>query len=325
MKPGSVSVRRIRSYAGLLMCCLLVVWVERTEPAGPGYLVTRLAEIFVPDRAALREVCAQDAFSQAALERALGGRVSDGGLGRFTQELEALRDRLAARREFLLIGRLADSAELSSMAAIQVLVPRVENPNAYPSRERNTVVMTSGLLRSDVLTTLGSVLPLCAVWHPGVAPKSKTGFELTTSYFDDIVELVLGFQLMHEVAHIILGHDGKNQLCEEKDADRFAFEYLYAAGNRVLRSPKGYVPAEGIWPSGARQWFDIKTHPPRDEREESILRSRVFMQIKTGSWQQDKLSIPGAIVGTRIYDSDLYAANWGLEILLQGRGTRCRG
>ena len=36
----------------------------------------------------------------------------------------------------------------------------------------------------------------------------------------------------------------------------------------------------------------IRTHSPTREREESILRSRVFLQIKTGSWQQDKLEIP---------------------------------
>jgi hypothetical protein len=215
---------------------------------------------------------------------------------------------------------------LASMKTIRVDVSPATEIAAEADPERRSIVMTTGLMLYDFVETLGTPAALCTAAFPSRYPvigaKPVSAEELNT--VSAKLHFVVRFQLLHEIGHVLLGHTGENQPCEELEADRFAVDYLHSVGDVLFLFPKPNLPLNSVWPGPATpQEPLLRTHPDRRIREDRVETSMAFRAIAFQSLvPRSRLDIPGAIIGTTMMDADRYQALDGLERALR-RGTSC--
>lgn len=313
-----------------VLALLSIVLTHSTAAADrPTPLSIRLADLFVRDTNAVHTACIEHPYDDAALATILRPDISAHRAQDLAKEIAQIRDRLAKAQSTLLFSTLQTSDQLARLGKLAVIIDTSDIPDAHPDSAANAITITTGLLRDDLLTALGAPLPLCGAHFPErYRQLRKNEFDAAAiREIDTVIEFIISFQFLHEVGHVLLSHAGEHQRCEEADADRFAYDYLYATLNPVMRDPWRFstLTIELTWPRGAHDWTDISTHPTLHEREDSIFYSRMLrlMQARS-SWERDKLSALGAFSHDTLLDQDLYAANWELEELLNRGAARCR-
>jgi len=294
----------------------------------PTPLSIRLADLFVRDTSAVHTACIGHPYDDAALANILRPDISVASAQDLAKEIAQIRDHLAQAQSTLLFSTLQSSDQLARIGKLAVIIDTSDVPDAHPDSVANAITITTGLMRDDLITALGAPLPLCGAHFPErYRQLRKNEFDAAAiREIDTILEFIISFQFLHEAGHVLLSHVGEHQRCEEADADRFAYDYLYATLNPVMRAPLRFstLTIELTWPRGARDWTDISTHPTLREREDRIFRSRMLrlMQARS-SWERDKLSPVGAFSHGTLLDQDVYAANWELEELLSSGPARC--
>jgi hypothetical protein len=126
------------------------------------------------------------------------------------------------------------------------------------------------------------------------------------------------------MANIVLKQSANRPECEEREADRFALDYLYAAMDPLLSVPRKLLPLDSTWPNV----LDDPSHPTKRSRQDQVTVALAFKNAAVKAAQRpfgpppDKLSVPGAVVGDTVLDADLWESNISLDWFVQG-GTRC--
>lgn len=240
-------------------------------------------------------------------------------------ELSSLLQRLVDDERVFLFESLKTSPKLAGLRQIRIEIVLDDHPYAFADPRRRTISFYSGLVREDLVATVGSAGPLCSLFRVPV-PAERRGQEFELSQLNTVgaaLEFVVEFQMLHELAHVVLEHTVVNQKCEESEADRFALDYLYASRNVILMFPKAILPLDSMWPPYPTSPTPSEAnYPSKPDREDQAWRTRALRNMAFGNIASTKLDLLGAIIGTSFLDSDVYASNFALDQVLKN-GTAC--
>jgi len=294
----------------------------RHEP--PEYVLMRMSEDFLTDRAQLRSKCESEPYADIGQLSLMEKRIGKGDAGKIHRELQHVLNRLVSNQRFLLFETLKASPDLAGMKRVGIGVVVDDHPYAFAEPPRRSISIYTGLIKEDLTQVVSSPAPLCSIFHFHFSDPRGQEFDLAQlNTVGAAFEFVVGFQILHEIAHVILKHDVLNQKCEEAEADRFALEYLYATRNVILMFPKAYLPLDSMWPPyQSSPNHSEATYPTRPDREDQAWRTTMLRNIAFKNLASSKLDVLGAIVGTSLLDADVYASNFALEQFLK-KGTTC--
>jgi hypothetical protein len=324
-RPARGNTLSCRSSLVWLLACFLACPQAQAHHQAPTHLLQRVSKIFLTKKAALELACQRNPFVDIR-----GLSLLDKHLGRKEQrniahELNSLLRRIVDDERFFLFESLKTSPKLAGLRQIRIEVVLDDHPYAFADPRRRTISFYSGLIREDLADAVASAGPLCSLFKvPFTAERRGQEFELSQlNTVGAALEFVVEFQLLHELAHVVLEHTVVNQKCEESEADRFALDYLYATRNVILMFPKSNLPLDSMWPPYPTSRTPSEAnYPSRPDREDQAWRTRVLRNMAFANIASNKLDLLGAIVGTSFLDADVYASNFALDQVLKN-GTAC--
>lgn len=314
----------LRHLVGSLLTCSIACQQLHARHEPPEYVMSRISQIYLTDKARLRSECESGPYTDVRQLSLMEKRIGKRELRKIHTELQHVLDRLVSNQRFLLFDTLSASPKLADMKHVQIDVILDDHPYAFADPPRRTISIYTGLIKEDLVQVVSSPAPLCSIFHFHFNdPRGKEFDRAQLNTVGAAFEFVVAFQLLHEIAHVILQHTIVNQKCEESEADRFAFDYLYAIRNVILMFPKAYLPLDSMWPPYPRDPNpSAANYPTRPDREDQAWRTRTLRNMAFENIAHSKLDVLGAIVGTSLLDADVYASNFALEQFMK-KGTTC--
>jgi hypothetical protein len=309
---------------GSALACLLPYQKAHARHDPPGYVMGRMSETFLTDRAQLRSKCETEPYADMRQLSLMEKRIKKREVKKLQNDLRYVLNHLVSNQRFLLSETLKASPKFAGMKHVRINVVVDDHPYASADPPRRSISIYTGLIKEDLVQVVSSPAPLCSIFQFHF--NDPRGQEFDRAQLNTVgaaFEFVMDFQILHEIGHVILEHNVFNQKCEESEADRFALDYLYATRNVILMFPKAYLPLESMWPPYPSSPEPAEAnYPALPDREDQAWRTRMLRNMAFENLASSKLDVLGVIVGASFLDADVYASNFGLEQFLK-RGTAC--